>query len=75
MHQYIPKELQISNGFAIPIASWLNNHLKEYVQYYINKKIMSSIFQWDFILKFKSDFYREKNMIQNYGIFNVSNVV
>ena len=33
-HQYIPKELldRPKMGFAIPIASWLNNHLKEYVQ-------------------------------------------
>ena len=61
-HQYIPKELldRPKMGFAIPIASWLNNHLKEYVQHYINKEkiISQGIFQWDFILKLKSDFYR-----------------
>ena len=61
-HQYIPKELldRPKMGFAIPIASWLNNHLKEYVQYYINKEkiISQGVFQWNFILKLKSDFYR-----------------
>ena len=61
-HQYIPKELldRPKMGFAIPIASWLNNHLKEYVQHYVNKEkiISQGVFQWNFILKLKSDFYR-----------------
>ena len=45
-------------GFAVPIANWLNNHLKDYVEQFINKdKIKSQgIFKWDFIAKLKSDF-------------------
>ena len=33
-HQYIPQKLldRPKMGFAIPIASWLNNQLKDYVQ-------------------------------------------
>ena len=63
-HQYIPKALldRPKMGFAVPIANWLNNHLKDYVEQFINKdKIKSQgIFKWDFIAKLKSDFYSGK---------------
>ena len=60
-HDYIPKKLldRPKMGFAIPIASWLEKDLKEYVDHYINKKgiVSQGIFKWDFIAKLKSGFY------------------
>ena len=60
-HDYIPKKLldRPKMGFAIPIASWLETDLKEYVDHYINQKriLSQGIFKWDFIAKLKYGFY------------------
>jgi asparagine synthase (glutamine-hydrolysing) len=46
-------------GFAIPIASWLNNQLKDYVEEYINEDriVKQGIFNWSYICQLKTSFY------------------
>lgn len=60
-HQYIPHKLldRPKMGFAIPIASWLNNQLKDYVEEYINKEriVKQGIFNWSYISQLKTSFY------------------
>jgi hypothetical protein len=40
VHQYIPKEMmdRPKMGFAIPIANWMTNELRDYVESFINEK-------------------------------------
>ncbi len=60
-HDYIPKELldRPKMGFAIPIAKWLKNELRDHVEEYLNEDRIEKqgIFDWDFIAKLKDDFY------------------
>ena len=60
-HQYIPQKLldRPKMGFAIPIASWLNNQLKDYVEEYINEDriVKQGIFNWSYICQLKTSFY------------------
>ena len=60
-HDYIPKKLldRPKMGFAIPIAKWLKNELREYLEEYLcEEKIdKQGIFNWAFIKKLKADFY------------------
>jgi len=60
-HDYIPKEFldRPKMGFAIPIAKWLKNELREHVEEYLNKDRIEKqgIFNWDFIAKLKIDFF------------------
>lgn len=60
-HDYIPKELlnRPKMGFAIPIAKWLKNELRDHVEEYLNEDRIEKqgIFDWDFIAKLKHDFY------------------
>ena len=60
-HDHIPKELldRPKMGFAIPIAKWLKNELRDHVEEYLNKDRIEKqgIFNWDFIAKLKLDFY------------------
>jgi asparagine synthase (glutamine-hydrolysing) len=60
-HDYIPKELldRPKMGFAIPIAKWLKNELRDHVDEYLNKDRIKKqgIFNWDFIAKLKIDFF------------------
>ncbi len=64
VHQYIPKELmdRPKMGFAIPISSWMMNELRDYVEAYINEKVIRSqgIFNWEYVNKLKTDFYNGK---------------
>ena len=64
VHQYIPKEMmdRPKMGFAIPIANWMLNDLKDYLESYINEKniVEQGIFNWDFVSKLKGDFYNGK---------------
>ncbi len=61
VHQYIPKEMmdRPKMGFAIPIANWLNNELKDLVEEYIaeSKIKEQGFFNWDFISQLKNDFF------------------
>jgi len=64
VHQYIPETMmdRPKMGFAIPIAEWLVNELKERVDSYINEETIreQGIFNWKNIAKLKSDFYNGK---------------
>ena len=60
-HDYIPRELldRPKMGFAIPIAKWLKNELREHVEEYLNKVRIEKqgVFNWAFIEKLKTAFY------------------
>ena len=60
-HDYIPKELLDRHkvGFAIPIAKWLKNELRDHVEEYLNEDRIEKqgIFNWPFIAKLKIDFF------------------
>ena len=60
-HDYIPKELldRPKVGFAIPIAKWLKNELRDHVEEYLNEDRIEKqgIFNWPFIAKLKIDFF------------------
>tara|TARA_R110002072_G_scaffold20688_4_gene74882 strand:+ start:39619 stop:41535 length:1917 start_codon:yes stop_codon:yes gene_type:complete len=64
VHQYVPKELmdRPKMGFAIPIANWLNNELKELVEEYISESKIKEdqIFNWEYISKIKEGFFNGK---------------
>ena len=64
VHQYIPKKMmdRPKMGFAIPIAKWMNEELKERIDSFINEKniIEQGIFNWEYISKLKTDFYNGK---------------
>ena len=64
VHQYIPKEMmdRPKMGFAIPIAKWMNEELKERIDSFINEKNITEqgIFNWQYISKLKTDFYNGK---------------
>ena len=61
-HDYIPKELldRPKMGFAIPIAKWLKNELRDHVEEYLNEGRIEKqgIFNWEFIAKLKMDFFK-----------------
>ena len=63
-HDYIPKELldRPKMGFAIPIAKWLKNELRDHVEEYLNEDRIEKqgIFNWDFIAKLKGDFFGDR---------------
>jgi len=64
VHQYIPKELldRPKMGFAIPIAEWLLNDLRDLVEAYINEETIASqgIFNWNEVIAIKKAFYNGK---------------
>lgn len=64
VHQYIPKEMmnRPKMGFAIPIASWLTNDLKDYLESFVNQQKVEEqgIFNWNYVNKIKTDFYNGK---------------
>ena len=64
VHQYIPKEMmdRPKMGFAIPIANWMTNDLRDYVESFINQKNIEDqgIFNWNYVNKIKTDFFNGK---------------
>lgn len=64
VHQYIPKEMmdRPKMGFAIPIAHWLQNDLRDLVETYLKEEtiVEQSIFNWEYVSKLKSDFFKGK---------------
>ena len=64
VHQYIPKELmdRPKMGFAIPIADWMSNELKDLVEEYISEANIKAqgIFNWEYIQKLKTAFFNGK---------------
>ena len=64
VHQYIPQEMmdRPKMGFAIPIASWMLNDLKEMVESFVNQRTIESqgLFDWNEVKKIKDAFYSGK---------------
>jgi len=64
VHQYIPKEKmdRPKMGFAIPLASWMQNELRDLVHSYINEKQIKEqgIFNWEAINSLKTKFFAGK---------------
>jgi len=64
LHNYIPKEMmdRPKMGFAIPIASWLQNDLKHLVDHYINEDLISrqKLFDWAIVGDIKKQFMSGK---------------
>ena len=67
VHQYIPKEMmdRPKMGFAIPIANWMTNDLRDYVESFINQKNIEDqgIFNWNYVNKIKTDFFNGKKIV------------
>lgn len=63
-YQYVPKSLldRPKMGFAIPLATWLANDLRDLVESHLSKEIIEQqgIFSWEYIHKIKSAFYNGK---------------
>lgn len=63
-HQYIPENLlnRPKMGFAIPIANWLSNELRVFLDEYINKERIDKqgLFNWEFVSRLKTDFLNGK---------------
>lgn len=61
VHQYVPKELMDRKkmGFAIPLAEWLQNDLRDVVESHVNREriITDGILEWAEVEKIKSRFY------------------
>lgn len=59
-HQYIPKELlnRPKMGFAIPVAKWLTNELRPFLETYITEERIKKqgLFNWEFVSRLKTDF-------------------
>lgn len=64
VHQYIPSEMmdRPKMGFAIPIANWLTNELKDLVEEFISESKIKKqgLFNWEYISRIKSDFFNGK---------------
>jgi asparagine synthase (glutamine-hydrolysing) len=64
VHQYIPKSLmdRPKMGFAIPIANWLKEDLRDLVEDHLNEQVIrkQGIFQWEYVEKLKRDFFGGK---------------
>jgi|SaaInlStandDraft_1057018.scaffolds.fasta_scaffold10397_4 asparagine synthase (glutamine-hydrolysing) len=64
LHDYIPKEMmdRPKMGFAIPIASWLQNDLRHLVDQYINEDLIRSqhLFDWSVVGDIKRKFLSGK---------------
>jgi len=63
-YQYVPKSLldRPKMGFAIPIATWLTNDLRDLVETHLSKELIEQqgIFNWEYISKIKTSFYNGK---------------
>jgi len=64
VHQYIPKALmdRPKMGFAIPIANWMKEDLRDLVEDHLNEEMIKEqgIFQWEYVHKLKRDFFGGK---------------
>jgi len=64
VHKYIPKEKmdRPKMGFAIPLASWMNNELKDMVNSYINENSIKEqgLFNWEAVNRLKIAFFSGK---------------
>lgn len=64
LHNYIPKDMmdRPKMGFAIPVASWLQNDLRHLVDHYINEELISKqkLFDWGIVGDIKRKFLAGK---------------
>ena len=64
VHKYIPKKImdRPKMGFGIPIANWLQNDLKPFVDHYFEEAFITkqNIFNNDEMQRIKRSFYRGK---------------
>jgi len=64
VHKYLPKEImeRPKMGFGIPIASWLQNDLKPFVEEYFDEKFIEqqNIFNNQEVQKIRRSFYQGK---------------
>ncbi|MFA7273173.1 MAG: asparagine synthase (glutamine-hydrolyzing) [Crocinitomicaceae bacterium] len=64
VHQYIPKAMmdRPKMGFAIPIADWMQNELKNHIEDYLSESKINEqgIFNWAFVADLKSKFFKGK---------------
>jgi len=64
VHQYVPKTMmdRPKMGFAIPVASWLKNELRSYVETYVNQEKIEEhgLLNWKVVAQIKDRFYSGK---------------
>jgi asparagine synthase (glutamine-hydrolysing) len=64
VHQFIPKEMmdRPKMGFAIPIAGWMQNELKNHVEDYLSESKIKGqgIFNWQAVSDLKNKFFSGK---------------
>ncbi len=64
VHDYVPKSMmdRPKMGFAIPIATWMQNDLRDLVESVLNEKLITEqgIFHWPYIEQLKNDFFGGK---------------
>lgn len=64
VHDFIPKEKMArpKMGFAIPLASWMQNELKDMIEEYINEKDIQGqgLFNWEAVNRLKENFFSGK---------------
>ncbi len=69
VHQYIPKEMmdRPKMGFAIPIANWMQNELKNHLEEYLSetKTKEQGIFQWFAVKDLKERFFAGKKELDS----------
>ena len=63
-YKYVPKELldRPKMGFAIPIAEWLTNDLRDYVDHYLSQDRIEreGLLNWNAVKKLKEAFFGGK---------------
>lgn len=64
VHQYIPKSVmdRPKMGFAIPIAEWMMNDLRSYLDEYLSEALIrkQNVFNWNYIDRLKQEFLNGK---------------
>lgn len=69
VHQYVPKEMmdRPKMGFAIPIANWLQNELKNHVEEYIHEQKIKEqgIFNWSELRDLKERLFAGKKELDS----------
>lgn len=69
VHQYIPKEMmdRPKMGFAIPIADWMQNELRNHVEDYLSESKIKEqgIFNWSAVQDLKTRFFSGKKELDS----------
>jgi asparagine synthase (glutamine-hydrolysing) len=66
VHKYVPEQLmnRPKKGFAVPVASWLENGLRPLVNEYLNEGFLKKqgLFNWDHVSDIKRQFYNKRKV-------------